>query len=81
MPHELLLAGPTRNRKQGWYGERRRMDLAWGEHFWREDVSHPYVMKVVSADSYEYTDESRCQQAALVCRLNRIARQALSCFL
>ena len=25
---------------------------------WWEDVSHPYVMKVVSADSYEYTDES-----------------------
>jgi hypothetical protein len=30
-----------RSRKQDWYGERRRMDMAWGEHFWREDVSHP----------------------------------------
>src|ERR1700691_1027673 len=30
-----------RSRKQDWYRERRRMDLAWGEHFWREGVSHP----------------------------------------
>src|ERR1700749_965780 len=30
-----------RSRRQDWYGERRRVDLAWGERFWRKGVSHP----------------------------------------
>ena len=34
------------------------MDLAWGEHVWGEDVSHSVHHEGVSADSYEYSDES-----------------------
>src|ERR1700722_64772 len=30
-----------RSRKQNWYGERRRMDVARGERIRREAVSHP----------------------------------------
>jgi hypothetical protein len=45
-------------RKQDWHGERRRMDLAWGEQFWGEDVSHPVHHEGCFADSYEYTEES-----------------------
>jgi hypothetical protein len=34
------------------------MDLAWGQRLWRKVYHTRYTMKVVSPDSYEYTDES-----------------------